>query len=1541
MECKYIVNNESHTYQELVDSITDGELIDFHSILFSRQETTYQKVRTLKKEYDFERWTAENYNSINIEPSIKTGKDLSIQQFIDSHYFVIDGKAPMFKMSFDDYLKYKQSELVDQRTMTEEQALEHITNMKDKWEIIARDAFDLHKLVVSQNKTISSETSPDYIALAQACEGTAFEHIPSSIINLSRDIIRQIFLKNGPDKVGSDSNVRLLKNINLAAELKGLDFDIIGHIDYMLIKDNGDIEIFNIKSSIENYNNWDSVKKEKYRYQMALLKKILEYNGIYAKDIRLNIIPVKMTYDSEFKQIVSVEAESVKPIDFKDTEYILKKYDQAAAHFITSSVNLDAVEDESLIKLSIQLQKIFPGSNIQATGIEETAKSWLDRNWKQLNPEPIDGGGWKVTIPGDKKPIEISDPQYGSQNKELVDIIQDRLDDISHNPENIHSVNRVIKDIRNAYKRQGFYRASGHYGAYLSEVLSKYFVHPLVQDGKIDYEWKLLNNDLLTEAGILVFVNSLGQVDVITLTTYDVKQQHKFNKRDHLLGSYLPEVNDFNFTLTSTYGNIEAIRTMTILNEILPSLAGNFRLGELKILGISHQFRGKSGLLFDLQQLSKQFDTVVKVVNTNANAEIENNFRKLNVKYVDPVDILVQNWQEIVNGPSNSEGMTDIKSLDEFMTEKHLVDGTTIDGLVNIQTTEAKLEKLEQLLDKLRSMAIERGIRLNDPKYLLQLSKQSEGINSIIAKLYIFTTRALNTYYGDLSLENEDFSKFEEYVIKTSSSKNSNVRRVAYMFQKSVDSIANEMLQQYAPIRKIFMDFYEKAGYSKTQNAVIGNQASMYLNLFDTDLNGNRIMQFKNPYSMTSDLKDYERDFLKSILFEFYKVRCKVCGIKPVITGINDPKLIDNMPSKYLNVPLERASSATRKSQPRKNWEQRKKSLVRMVTRPQEFFEELQGLVGTDELVQREEDIMSLQAYNPFTNSEKSDNVRNSYILDKGVDYFEYNIENLFIDFLEKQIQSEEFNRLLLRAKGVELDLVLRGEIEQDDKAFNKSIKVIEDFLKLNVFNKSIMEESSQVLEAFMMPLRRAVSSLYVAGNIKGAIRDIEQGLLENITNAVLQFHTTINLNDVAFGYKEVIAEGVNNLMVATKLNQFNIKYRLSNLDVARISEGQKTGRGGILNAENWAYATLRGPDYLNRMVLFVAQMKHDGCYDAYSLDSDGRLVYDWRKDKRFALYAANDKSNIEEYNKQKSLYYSLIRAFNIENANKSNYKQLTFSDDLPDAYTAQEIQSFKLFSDNIYGSYNKSTKSKYEHIAIGRNFAFFSTWMNGMVDVYMKKTQVSSIETKLQQEMDYNGNLLFFEEDGTLTTVNTGVPVLKGVPIMVQGVFATLKDIYNTFTACGMDEKGQWSALKGFKAVKTDIWSNDIAKRNVLRLCRDALVGGLLAMLFKFYLNNKYKNYKQNADGEKIFANAFVEILFSASSSCFDTFLGPFAMLNYIGNQTNPATFKISSKIYHDVFSFVFGDKTFGQIAMNSWALPRTFQDTYKLWVRDNLGNE
>jgi hypothetical protein len=54
-------------------------------------------------------------------------------------------------------------------------------------------------------------------------------------------------------------------------------------------------------------------------------------------------------------------------------------------------------------------------------------------------------------------------------------------------------------------------------------------------------------------------------------------------------------------------------------------------------------------------------------------------------------------------------------------------------------------------------------------------------------------------------------------------------------------------------------------------------------------------------------------------------------------------------------------------------------------------------------------------------------------------------------------------NKMLIRARGILLQLKLTGVREGDEK-FAKTIKHIDDYLKTAVFNRSIMEEDSKLI---------------------------------------------------------------------------------------------------------------------------------------------------------------------------------------------------------------------------------------------------------------------------------------------------------------------------------------------------------------------------------------------------------------------------------------------------------------------------------------------
>mgnify|MGYP003290503568 CR=1 FL=1 len=62
------------------------------------------------------------------------------------------------------------------------------------------------------------------------------------------------------------------------------------------------------------------------------------------------------------------------------------------------------------------------------------------------------------------------------------------------------------------------------------------------------------------------------------------------------------------------------------------------------------------------------------------------------------------------------------------------------------------------------------------------------------------------------------------------------------------------------------------------------------------------------------------------------------------------------------------------------------------------------GVLTEEDARRRDDEIQNLSAYNPFVTSESSENIRLNMLNDKGVDFFETNVENLIIDFLEKHL---------------------------------------------------------------------------------------------------------------------------------------------------------------------------------------------------------------------------------------------------------------------------------------------------------------------------------------------------------------------------------------------------------------------------------------------------------------------------------------------------------------------------------------------------------
>lgn len=1527
-----------NSYEELVRILKRSPQLAYdilYSKDYNKQTKVVDRLSELKEQgkRKFKKEFSDRVDIINGCAEINTD-GYTTQSFIDSGLYVDSvGKQIMPVIQVEEYLD-RMKELYEQKGLNKDEIQKHLSILKNSWKQIALDGRDLHKILLKQNPDSS------YSQTEENTKGTSFEHLSDVIHDkIYNDVFKEVYLGNGKEsrEVGDDSSPKIIKNINLSAKLIGRNENITAHIDYIVVKPNGSVEIFNIKSSHESPAFWDRAKKEKYRNEFALLSRILEYNGISAKDIRFNIIPVVLEYDDQFQNIKDIKVQRAECYSHNKGAFIMQEQMKLAQKFIASNVEEIKIDDSSIDTVNVQLGALFPKRNIKAEGITSTIEEYIDKNWKYWTQGEQPSSGWNLIINGKQYTVQSSEVR--SKNKEVVDIIRKNQDELLNIDSGSLSARGIVNQL-NEFRRFGFPKFDNEY---LNKLFYPYFEKSIVKingEDKYNYLWKVVKNETLNNCNIIIFENTLThQVNVITLSGLNLDQTHSFEGRTNILGFHLNDSqaldNQGRELMKSTYGNIETMRTMFLLNELLPQLGEDIKLGDISVIGgLGNRIQSQS---YPIQLILPNFLKATQVLNDKEpNLKIQNNFT--NVKNISPVELLINEFWDIMQD-NPSLGNTDFNSLKELISGsegdglQHLLNGTTVDSLATAETTDVQIQRLEELISKLNIILSNKGISLSPDSIINHVQTSSnftdpnkDTLVSSCCKLLLNASITLDKLSGIIRLQEKDLSEIERLLARPQNISNTHIRIISKLLQDAIHNISNKLDPEISDFNLACLEYYDKKGYSKSRNALVGDQANVFKHLYQ---NIDDELFFKNPYDTTNDLDEDDRKFLKRALYTINKVRYKDRNFS---YKLEDDKALKSFVEKNLDclwVPLEKASSSTRWSNPGKYFEDFKRRVNNYCKNPTLFFREMyEGILSEDEEKQIDSDIENMQAYNPFKISEprgsNRENRGRKLLLERyKKDYFETNLQNLVIDYAYKDLQEQEMNKMLTRAKGILLHLKIMGIREDgDQQKFSKVIEHIDDYLKTSVFNKSIMAESSKKIISAIQPLRKAVSTAYIAASPVAALRDVIGGFLSNTVRTITKYRTDMDAKDVMWAYQFVLRQGVHSAMTIDLLDKLNSKYLISNINIEQQQEGYKTNRGGITNAGNWAYATLRKPDFLNRMVLFMGKLKHDGSYKAYSI-RDGKLVYNWRLDDRFNLLASNDQSNMAEYNKQKSLYLSQLLKFNEENPGMNLV--ISLATDLPDGYTQNQIDEIKNLGDTIYGSYNRSTKAMYENLAIGSQFGVFSTWMNGIYDVYLGKRRVSSYETQKVQKEDESGNKLWIDENGNITTENTGIPYMVDIPLIVQGVWQTIKDTFS-----------ELYFGRGWEGIKNNIYNNPMQWRNWKRLFSDMLMWLLLYALFDQVIDPAYKKHKKEDDGKNVLTNAVIELLYKGSASSYEEFKGPYPIFDYVMNNTSPASVKWGVKTVNDLEGFVFGDTTMGELITKSTALPRSLQDTYRMYVRD-----
>ena len=1514
-DCKYNINGTWYSLESILKALDEAELEGLNSmsdILYSKylkrdsQEKLLNNIKVNPKET---KETQDNFLlNGDISESGENG-EIPLMSFLTQHnYAFVNGERIVRAMNRDDYRTNEIKVRTDEGYNLQD-AEREVDKIIENWEKIAEDSKLLHKLITDPIITVPENKSDEFIVRAKSIIPKSSRLYDDKLLTkLYNDLKQEFYLKIK----GTFPDSTVVRNLNITSKLKNIDLKLFGHIDYAIIDQFGTLHIYNFKVTHTPTARWSEDKIQSYKYEQAFLKQMLANNGINIKNIDMNIVPLELMYDKDYNVLGNLIVRDSKNyfID-RNTNYIGKKFDNDARYFIEGNVSVENITNKDIETGNNIVRAIFPFVNIQSDVIGKSVDNLIASAPTIGESEPLiiredSPGEWKVFI--NQKLYPISDPTYKDRNKEIKKLVQEHLGEIITDSTYINNIkNYIIDGYRKGFIDEDKFKLNS---LFFDQVFSPY-LRKHEENNKKESDWELIDD--LAECNILMFKNKqTGIIDVINLSQQKLDVVPKYSKgKTNVLGEY--KLDSEVDMLYGDMGGIEAIKTLVLLNQIIEKIP-NAKLGTLKVVS---QFgeQKRYDIKYTVNQYLREIFRIVKKEVKDL-PEISFNFKDDN--FSDTIDNIINEYHLIMDSLTSDNQK---KFYSENIGLQQLEDSTTIEG------------RRVALYSIAKQIQIQGFFKRNENIEDIANNSLNPRLKNL-AKLYLLVSNAYLNYSGENLEYNAPMSELHTYVTTAPTVSSSNVRIVINNLQTTLDSISENIESEYTKhMRSFLMDFYKESGYSSIENLTIGDQNRLFKNMFQD----NDRMLFKNPYDTSNNLTPPQRKFLKRALFEFNRIRQLRRNDIKQFTSAEDPAIADyisNNPNgeRYLWVPLKRASKTTRRQDIKayaNNFKKKLQTVLKMNS--EQMFDEFVNELTPEERATLNQDINDLNIHNPMLEWEKDSILRQDRINKLGKDYFETNVEDLLLNFLAKSVEVDKFEKFLVGTKMLMMQLELLGRNEDSIKT---ELKYIEDYLKVNVFQASVTNKLGQNIIGALTPLRTIVTYANLAGNAVAYLRDIENGFLENFLRTASKFQTDISASNLSKAYAYVVTHGSSNAMNINMLSKLCVRYRLSNTDLARITERLKTNRSGLFNWDNGAFFTLRGPDFLNRMTMFVAKAMQDGCFDAWYIEND-ELKYNWKKDKRFSIYAQGEKmKDHPEYKKQKALYILKIKEWNNEHPDKP----LEYSDNLPSPYSNQEIIAIKNVSNNIYGSYDRSLRGMGENKALGWLFGMYTTWMNGTWNNwFMKPGKYNIHQQKTVQEMDENNNPLWLDEHGRILVEKTlengnkvyldengnegtpDVPKLKHVPVIVQGILYTFEDMLKVFKNGGINSTKEY--LRG----------NDVAQKNIRHAFYQLLILLLHLALLKL-ATDAYKDHKKHAKEYSIAENLMAEIGYKSFKQAGDSFKGPYNIIEYVGNSNTPL-YKVPTRLIIDAGKFVFGDKTFTQFITGNFAIARSFKETAALY--------
>ena len=1196
---------------------------------------------------------------------------------------------------------------------------------------------------------------------------------------------------------------------------------LLGIVDLLVVDESGQIHYFDYKTSPKPYDKFNDVKKKAYQYQLGMYGKLLKRYHLNYRKSDISILPIQF----ENLDLINPEDAHKKPskalfsyTGIKPKEGLFENDTRNKIFEVNPSGEekiLDILDDyipEELV-YDVASEKLL-------SSIEEQNKTWFPdyTKYKAKSEEEI-----KQLIKDEKiEPVEKEGKQVwayqpkGVNSKEIIANSEAELiEKIKKQQERNEKRGEYFANIVERAVQYGIDNSTTDIGGMLASIDTKQLQTPTASAKWFTEKlgvycngnWQLVKIDALKGLGILCFKNiKTNQIDIVKLTSASVlynpfetsiKNGKRVKSRNHLISyafqSDITETsNSSSLMLDGHKGNIEIMEVVQALNNIPGLCESGAVIGNIQVI---NPYQG-NGISASNEEILYSFKRMCQL----SPLKTKNNILDGTVKFASTFDLGVNSFNEAMETPlgyeiDNTQFNSAKSELDKAIEES--------DNEEKVNAIQKIINLLEKAHPDLVKGRITREMLLTKPyarlyNELLQAQRYLRGIN--------FRQQIKN---HDKYSEERTFKGIVTkglagtYIDNPGNMLSDTLNTVAKLVSQAYQNIRNTMGSKVAQIREATEELKKYKGFIGVSQ-MVGNATDMYEHMTEV-VNGDLLFTDIN----SSKLSTAERKYLKLILEIINENRFGGKKSKKELEQMRDSHNIE-----YYRVPLCVASAESQDSIVglQKGLKERldrfhpKKALARIRA-------EVDGLFMEEDAESYKNATGLFEMNNKFDKSEGSVDYRIDSITKHGAGYFERNLEVLAFKHCYAYTSAKELNKVFPTIKAAMSFLSNAGNTVNE--TFEDDTQYLENYIKNSVKGQPIQtNEKMAEATALSNKIRRAASFFALAFSpVQGAYQTI-QGLWQDISLIIRKPNgdpafTVKNMYDAA---KEVYKDLFHSSDSPTKCQLINEWLGVNDMDMNIYADRMRTDQHNKYNFVNFAYKFASRPDFYNRMTIIVAKMKADGIWDALKVE-DGKLVYDFKKDKRFEQYVQGNTLH-SDYNNQRALYYTIAQQFVKEEAVYQNGnifqlpKDLSKPTQLPYAWTNQEAESIKSLCDLIYGYYSHEKKSLIHATFLGSLFMQMKTYWSGKKNQYLqpggvriqgKWEQATDPETKKPLYYQVNSDGII-DYDAPLTITPTSAPFYQWKGQFQEGIILTISNIF----------KNGILSKEGLKQGWEETWNNE-----------------------------------------------------------------------------------------------------------------------------------